>query len=250
MAHRKPIVIGTVGPLGTVGAGAGALIAPPGNQQVTERPIILNAGPDAVYIGTPDQSVFVIARLTGPPDPAPPQPRYTTTDRFEEFSIVKWAGHDPYTMALPIKLDRGGARSIEADIRALWRLLGGGSPTRPSSPPVLRLVGPVPHDTLRWRARSFEVEDRRTVYLPNTDDRCRFAGTLTLVQHVADEQLQSTLTGSNGIRPRTTRTRPGEDFYDVSKRMYGNRSHAGDIARANGVGVGYKPPTGYLMRIP
>lgn len=238
-------LIGEVLPIATIGAGAGALV--PGS--IAAHDIVL-AGPDAVYIGTDDQSTFLVARLTGAPDPAPPQPRYTTTERWGQFSTTTWAGHDPYQMALPIKLDRGGRRTVEPDIRALWRLLGGGKATRPVEPPVVRLVGPVPHAGLRWRCRAFEVNDERTQYLVGTSERSRFAGTLTLVQAVADEKLEASLGPGKGVKARFTRARRGEDLYDISKRMYGNRSHAADIARANHVGVSFVPSTGLRLRIP
>lgn len=242
---RKPPLVGTVLPVGEIGAGAGAL---PG-VNASSGVFIIGGSPDTVYIGTDDQSEYILARLTGPATAGPPRPRYTRTERHEKFSIVSWVGHDPYEMAVPIKFDKGGSTSVEADIRSLWRLLGGGQAAKPVEPPVVRVIGPVPHQTLRWRVESINEQDDRTVYLPNSDQRCRFACTVNLVQHVADQQL--TLTNSaKGLRSRTARARRGEDLYDISKRMYGDRSHASDIARANGVGVGFAPPVGFKLRIP
>jgi hypothetical protein len=236
-------LIGTVLPIGSVGIG-----------DEGSGDVVLGGGPDAVYIGTEDQSSYVIGRLTGPATASPPQPRYTRTERHELYSIVTWAGHDPFEMTVPIKFDRAATGGgVEADIRALFRLAGGGSNSKPIEPAIVRVVGTVPHAGLRWRISTIDEDRARTEYLPNSDRRSRFVCAVNLVQHVADELLESSLQKgkkAKGFRARTTKSRRGEDLYDISKRMYGDRSHAAEIARANGLGVSYRPMAGTPLRIP
>jgi hypothetical protein len=230
---------------------------PPVDVLRATRPLIPGT-PGAVWLGSADPVIDVFATLRRPVSSPLPRPKIETVDRHGLYGLTQYLGQDPYQLLLPIAFDRyAQGQSVEPEIRLLERLAE--RPAGATEPPLVEVDGPVPHRTLQWRIAGLEEIPERTEW-NRAGDRTRLAVDVTLVQNVTDRLLTESLgrdrAKTKGIANRRTTVRTGEDsLYDVARRVYGDPSRAGDIARANSVrgvplrlGMRLKP--GYGLRLP
>lgn len=245
MASKKRVPIGTVRPVVTVGG-----INTPGPGRSAPQRVINVPYPGAVYIGSDDPIIDVVARLIGKPDCTPPRPRYQTDERHGRTSALRYAGQDLRVQTIPIKFDAHGA-SVEPDIRALESLA---EPVKSTGePPLVRILGPaLRHQGLKWRVTAIDEDKDRARHGEGGDPQILYVATVTLTQHVRNEVLILDGKSAEGLRNRKTSVRKGEtSFYDVAKRVYGERSRAKDIVRANpGMRLGQKLKAGDDLRLP
>lgn len=202
---------------------------PPNAERLSGRPGWYR---DPVVLEATDPKITVIGRLTGKPTAATPRPRYETVNRPGRTALVRYTGHDPHELTIPMALDKGGDAGVEKVISLLEDLMERHSAD--GEPPVIRVEGQgVPHTGLKWRVQDVEENEALTRYLPD-GRRERFAFTLHLIEHVTDRQLARSIVGGKGLRAvRTTRTRQGETLYDIARRAYGDPSRASDLQKAN-----------------
>jgi hypothetical protein len=205
-------------------------------------------GSSLVGVTTVDGEINVVGLLTKPVTPPVPRPRYNTIDRPGSVGITEYAGMDPYQMTMSLRFDGGGVRSVEKQYAALEALAYPAAGTL--EPPVLRIRGPVPHPLARWRINQLTVDDSQTMLLKN-GDRCRIAVDVDLLQYVVDDLLLPSLKATKrakGINSRATRVKSGEDtLFDVSRRLFGDPSHATDIARASHLRLGARLKPGQML---
>jgi hypothetical protein len=208
-----------------------------------------------------DPEIEVQARLVGKPRLTPPQPRYETQQRPGRLSLVLYAGHDPYKLELPIKLDNRDRRSVEGKIDRLHDLAERKRWAGRFEPPIVRVAGQgIPRTYLRWRVEEIVEDTDRSLYRTHDagekDQRHLYVCTVRLVQRVADDPIPESRAvrgRGRGITNRRTTVQTGEtSFYDVARRVYGDPSRAADIARANpGVGwLGSRLRKGTELRLP
>jgi phage tail protein X len=205
---------------------------------------------DPVVLTSDTPKIEVIGRLTGKPSASTPSPRYETVERPGRTSAVRYAGHDPQLLDIPMALDKGGATGVEKLVANLERLAQRASDTH--EPPVIKVAGAgIPHTDLNWRVQSIEPNLDQTRYLGD-GRRERFACVLHLIENVVDRQLAQTITGGKGIRGRrTVRARKGETLYDVARRIYGDPSRASDLQKANpALRFGQALKAGQKIRVP
>lgn len=211
--------------------------------------IALADGSDKPPSVTCEQSAPIIVR--------PPQPKYQIVDRPGRIGVPEWVGQDPYELIASIRLDGYPDRSVEGRITTLESFAE--VPSGAQTPPILTVSGavPSPHPHLKWCLTQIGDPDE-LLFLRGGKERCRYATTITLTQHVNPADLEESLhatKASRGIRTRTTRVRPGEDLFAVARRFYGDPSRASDVARANfsngqPLRLGQTLPTGKLLRMP
>lgn len=246
MARKKRVPIGTVRPVSVEGG-----VRRPGGGRTGPVRVIDPPGPGRVYLGSDDPVIDVVGRLWGNPSATPPRPRYQTDERHGRKSITRWVGQEPLEQTIPIKFDGHPDISVEGKIRDLESLA---EPVGNDEPPLVRALGPaVRHQGLRWRVTSIEEDEDRAIYADGGGPQVRYVATVTLTQHVKDDELL-VLAGGNakGLRNRRVRVQSGEDsFYDLAKRKLDDRSKARDIVRANpGTRLGQKLKPGQEFRLP
>lgn len=240
-------------PVGVVVPGSAA-IGEGANALIPGTPIqgTVTLGRDAVWLHSDTPTIDVVARLAGQPSATFPRPTYDTAERPGAFGLTRYRGHDPYTMSLPLMLEREG-RSIEGLIGDLEQM----AERAPGSlePPVVRVVGAgVPHSGLKWRVQLPDDVDRVQTN-PGNGQRVRVWLTVTLIQHVTDTLLAETVRrgkAAKGLTKNRTTVRTGEStLYDVARRVYGDPFRAGDIAAANpGIRLGQRLRPGRTLRLP
>lgn len=248
--RKKPVRTGTVIGGGTYGAPAG--FAGPGTRAIV-RPTVVGE----IWIGSDHPPIDVLARMVGNASARPPRPNYVQTPRPGLVELNRFTGMSVYEQTLPIMFDAYAAqRSVEPAIRKLETLAERSAPN--GEPPVVRAIGPIPYGTekttVRWRVASIEEITDRTIYLPGGLERCRFACTVTLIQHVTDKQLAESIRRGKraaGLRSRKVRAREGDYLTDIARREFGDPGRAGDIARANpGLRIGQRLKAGQTVRLP
>jgi phage tail protein X len=187
---------------------------------------------DPVVLRADTPKIEVIGRLTGKPSASMPQPRYEIVERPGRASAVRYAGHDPHTLDIPMALDKGGGAGVESLISDLERLAQRAGDTH--EPPVISVSGAgIPHTELNWRLQPIEENPALTRY-KNDGSRERFGCTLHLIEAVVDLVLAETIRGGQGLRGRrTVRARQGETLYDIARRVYGDPGRASDLQKAN-----------------
>lgn len=214
-------------------------------------------GGSFVTLFSNDPEISLEAMLRAPVSRPLPQPRIELVDRYGRVGVAQWAGRDPYVMTLPITLNGYPHGPVEDDIRLLEQLAL--RHKGDIAPPVVQLAGPVPVPAgmkdPKWRVSGLVEVPERTIY--NDEGKCsRLAVDVTLTEFVADSWFidsadDSESTGfGKGIKNRHTTMRKGETFVDVARRIYHDRSRAKDIARANGIRLGWKAPKDTKIRLP
>ena len=214
-------------------------------------------GGSTVTLFSNDPKIVLKARLRGPVSRPLPRPKIETVDRRSRVGLTQWAGRDPYVMVVPISLDGYPDGPVEQAIDVLAGLAmrhKGDDGT-----PVVQVSGPVPFPTglksPKWRISDLQEVAERTIY--NAEGKCsRLAVDVTLTEHVTDRLFvdsadDSESTGfGKGIRNKRVPIRKGETFYDVAQHVFHDRSRAKDIARANGIRLGWRAPKDTTVRVP
>jgi len=174
-------------------------------------------------------------------------PRNDIVERPLKTSVPEYKGHDPLRMSVSVIFDGYRAnRDVGAQANALWSL--GNLQSGRSRTPLIRLAGPGPvmFHSVRWTIDGLVEWDEDPEPIWNNDGvLVRQAMTVHLLERVPDSQLQASITRSrrtgSGARngPHYTIVKAGEnDLGDVSKRLYGARNRARDLAQANNLAVG------------
>lgn len=195
----------------------------------------------------------LVALLRKPVSNPVPRPRIVTVERPGTWSLSEYAGHDPYVLTLPLRFDRWRTdKPVEDQMRLLERLAE--RQKRTFIPPVVRVLGPVPHKGLRWWVSAINPDDDQTLWTDDGDQRTRIVVDVELTHHVAPDELDQDLgpvKAQEGIATRTTHVKAGEDdLYAVARRYYHDPSRASDVARANHIQLGTKLKPGRRLRMP
>jgi hypothetical protein len=127
-----------------------------------------------------------------------------------------------------------------------------------SRTPLIRAYGPIPFTDRHWTIDGLiEWDDEPAPIRNQGGELLRQAFTVNLLERVPDSQLSVSIARSrrsgSGARngPHYTTVHDGEnDLGDVSKRLYGTRNRARDLAQANGLAVGSKLKRKQRIRIP
>lgn len=111
--------------------------------------------------------------------------RWTTVTRPRRTSVTAYDGRDPYELLIPILLDGFLTdTSVETDCESLERLA---KPARGGDPPLVKIVGFVPHADLEWVLRPPEFVD--PVIYHQDGYRTRQAVNVRLLEYVAGDRV-------------------------------------------------------------
>lgn len=185
-------------------------------------------------------------------------PRHDISERAGRVGVAEYKGHDPLRLSVSIILDGYQAgESIEPELRKL-RAMSERLPNRVRMP-VIKLQGPVPYTDRKWLVDGpWDWDDTPTPIqrqVLSSAVPVRQALTINLIEKVPDRLLRESISESRGTgkgsKARTIRVQAGDDnFGDVSKRHYGTRARAVDIARANSLPFGFRLKKGQKLRLP
>lgn len=250
MARRRRSVIGETQPwqdAGGIVTGPGAAPSPP--MRTLDAPlgsiIFYSLRPDVQVIGKAQEDAFEI--VSG-------GPQHDVSDRPGRVGVPTFTGHEPIRMNVSVVLNvypRYDPRSVMTRLRALERL---GQRLDDWTLPLIRVAGPVPYSDRQWERTGALVFDDEPTPINTMDGWLRLPITVPLIEHVSDATLQQSVLRSqrgSGAKngPHFTRVRRGEHgFGDVSKRLYGTRSRAGELARANDKPIGTRLHVGDRIR--
>jgi hypothetical protein len=169
--------------------------------------------------------------------------RWTVIDRDAKRSITDFAGQPPYTQSIPVLFDgwngsTADSSSVEDDIKALEELAT--IPKGGHRPRILKLTGNIRRPDLRWVIQGpidwASGGPDEFIAHPDTGTRYRQAATVTVLAYHEDQLLNGAgePKDKDGKRIKGTKVRKGEHtLRDVSKRVYGTRNRARDLARLN-----------------
>ena len=180
-------------------------------------------------------------------------PRHDVSERAGRVGVAEYKGHDPLTMSVSIILDGDGG-SIEPEFSVLRRM-SERLPNRVRMP-VIRLEGLVPYTDRKWLVDGpWTWDDTPTPVQRHLVGPTRQALTINLIEKVPDRLLRESISESKRTgktsKAKSTKVRAGEDdFGDVSKRVYGTRNRAMDIASKNRLPLGWKLTKGKTLKLP
>lgn len=187
--------------------------------------------------------------------------RWTVVDRDGKHSITDFAGQPPYQQTIPVLFDgwKGSIKassSVERDIKQLERLAT--IPQGGHHPRIVRLTGNVRRLDLRWViqgpiAWATGPGWEELITDPNTGVRYRQAATVTLLAYKQDVLLngQGEPKDKNGRRLHKHKvTKREHTLRDVSKHVYGTRTRARDLAKANDLPLSVRLKPGELLLLP
>lgn len=253
MARRKHGIVGVAGP--TTGGLNGPTAGPPEALDPTTGTVV---APGNVAIVSANPAVTFVALLnTDGGRPTGGGPRHDIIDRTQRTSVPEYKGHDPLRLSLSVILDGYRARrSVQGDLDLLYRLQDKRAGS--SELPLLRVFGPVPFTDRRWSIDgTIEWDDDPTPVRDQAGQLLRLAVTIPLLERVPDTLLHTSIARSRrsgkGARngPHYTQVHAGEnDLGDVSKRLYGTRARAGELAQANNIAVGARLRRKQRIRVP
>jgi hypothetical protein len=185
-------------------------------------------------------------------------PKHTISERIWRSGVPEYQGHDPITLSISLLLDGWPSVSVQGTLgllRALYKRL-----PDEARVPTIRITGPVPYPDLTWVADGAMQWDTTPARIIGgtgflRGQLLRQAITVNVIEHVKDTLLQESITQSTktgrGSRAKTVTVKAGEtNLGDVSKRVYGTRNRAGDLARANTQPVGARVHSGQKLRLP
>lgn len=188
--------------------------------------------------------------------------RHEISERGGRISVPEYQGHDPIEITLSVVFDGFGRhasmqKAVDT-VYALERRLQGERRV-----PMVRLGGasiPDRYAGRRWFVNgTIEEDDFPTPLRRRIGSGLqleRQALVIPMVEHIPDKLLRESITGSwrtgkgKGSRARTVHAKAGENFGDISKRVYGTRARAADIARANALPLGFKLKKGQKVKLP
>lgn len=262
MPRRRSRVVGTTSPGGIVppsGKNPNRLTFPARVTDVFDFGQGVLAPPGSVAFISADPPRVVVALLNEDGcRPTGGGPRNDVVERVLRTSVPEYKGHDPMRMAVSVIFDGYRQnRDVQPDIKQLYAL--GNLSTGRSRTPLIRLSGEGSlFQELRWTVDGEIQWDDTPEPIRNNDGfLIRQALTVNLLQRVPDSQLGVSIAKSRrsgaGARngPHYTTVRGGEnDLGDVSKRLYGTRSRAKDLAQANNLAVGSRLRRKQRIRVP
>lgn len=170
---------------------------------------------------------------------------YDEVTRPRNVSLLSWQGRAPYEMTLDlvfqgIPVAHGWGQSVEKQITLLEDL----ATKQPgmTTPPSVRLFGPVPHPELRWLITAISWGDfwRRSL----DGARIMQKASVTLHEYVEDPYLmpQRPKGKASGAKFRWYVIKRGDNVKSISKRLLGNPSKWEQIVHLNAGMHGYKLP--------
>lgn len=189
---------------------------------------------------------------------------WTVIPRPKGKGFTDWIGYGPYTLSIPILLDRFRWNdSVEPEIERLRRMMRVPDPTR-GHPPIIRVTGPVPLSQLRYVITNITPgeETRRS----SDGARTRAFMTVDLLEYVQADVLLtsraspaakaqnrapvSSSTGAATSAGRTYTVKAGDTLYVISSRLLGNGNRWQEIANLNGIRDPRALKIGAVLRIP
>ena len=170
---------------------------------------------------------------------------YAEITRPRNVSLLTWQGRAPFEMTLDlvfqgIPVAHGWGRSVEKQIVLLEDL----ATKQPgmTTPPSVRLFGPVPHPELRWLITTIAWGDswRRSL----DGQRILQDATVTLHEYVEDPYLmaQRPKGKASGSKFHWYVIKHGDNVKAIAKRQLGNPSKWEQIVHLNSGMHGYKLP--------
>lgn len=192
-------------------------------------------------------------------------PRHDVSERIGRTSVAEYRGHDPLEIMVSVIID-GYEDGDYTRVLNAWRLLLSMTERVPDQhrvPTILLQGGSVPgrYEGRKWLANGPLEQDNypTPIYRQLLEGTAplRLPFTMSLIQKVPDPLLRESISESRrndrgeGFNAKTTKARQGEDnFGDVSKRVYGTRNRAVEIATANHLPLGFKLKKGQKVRLP
>jgi hypothetical protein len=165
---------------------------------------------------------------------------WTTVPRPRRLNITQYDGRNPFGMDLHIVIDKFRTNeSIEVECSALERLAL--PPRTNAEPPILRVLGAVPHSDLSWVVTEI---DWRSVIRRADGKRTRQEAMVKLLRYVKPDRVNTDTAaqkarekGSGGQAPKlkTWKVQRGDTLSKIaaSPKVYGDASKWRKIADAN-----------------
>lgn len=211
------------------------------------------AAPGTVSFVAVDLPIRVTCRLNGVPQVTGGYGGWTEKERPQKLPITQWDGAPLYRLSVPIIFDRWRqGQSVEVDIGILERL--GRDPGGDAPPPILNVELPAgaprsPSVPLVVEDIDWSVDDSDELRLPS-GERARQAGTVTLMQYVADDQvkLKSVAKKRKKGSSRTYTVKRGDTLAKIAKKFGISDWHK--IAKLNNVRDPQHLKVGQKLRLP
>ncbi|HWT23394.1 MAG TPA: hypothetical protein VN213_07800 [Solirubrobacteraceae bacterium] len=181
-------------------------------------------------------------------------PQYDESPRVLRTDVPQYRSTSPLRMSISILLEGWPDTDVRPWIShfdELQVIL-----PRLQRPPTLHIRGSVPYRNKAWLLDGAPVWDTDPTPVRNEAGvLVRQPLTVNLIEFVKDDQLEWSVARSRrngrGEGQRETKVRKGEnDLGDVSKRVYGTRNRAVEIARLNNLPYGARLKPGRKLRLP
>ena len=183
---------------------------------------------------------------------------WTVRNRPRRQGLTVYAGHEPYTMELPLLFD--GFREndpVDAELSALERMAR--PPADYQEPPLVRVTGPIPHADLQWVINGIRWG---TSVRNEGGYRVRQEVTLTLLRYIAEDRVNvkgsaerarsktsgSTSSGGGSVKLYTVKS--GDTLSGIAAKLLGNYKRWTEIASLNGIRDPKLIVPGQPLRIP
>jgi hypothetical protein len=176
-------------------------------------------------------------------------------------ALTAWMGHEPFSMDLPLLLDGFVNNfSVEARCSALERMAR--PPKEGDEPPLVKVIGPVPHADLTWVINSIRWGD---ALRSSTGPRVRQFVTLSLVKYIADDRVQltsaaararakavpSSTAGGKPVNPTAPYVvKAGDTLSSIAASILGDYNKWRDIAKLNDIRDPKSIRVGQKLRMP
>lgn len=188
--------------------------------------------------------------------------RWALIERRRRISLTEWSGADPIVLAVPILFDGfADGDSVEPACSQLERLA---HPTDGSEPPLVRVIGAVPHKEKTWHVSALEW-DPEPIYSRRGGYRTRQAVVVELLQAVSDDRLEQTpaaerarqaaaskaaKSGSSTAGGRVYIVRSGDTLSGIAAKELGDYRRSREIADLNEIRDPNTIRVGQRLRLP
>lgn len=219
-------------------------------------------------------------RVTGLRGSVPPTPvggygGWTIIPRPRRRAMTRWSGINPFQMQLSILFDGFPDTSVEQQCQILEQLAQ--PPAKRQQPPVVRVIGAVPHPELGYvigdgqggDGLSWDQDTNMVVYSERLGCRVRAHCTITLLEYIADDRVSNqsaaarsrqkaaAQAASNAARAggipaakRTYTVRAGDTLFTIAQRILGSAARWTEIAQLNGLASPQSITVGQVVKLP